>query len=159
MPHPNGPRSTPHGQQPQTTTPVQQNAARSRIEVPNVRNEPLRSYDIERARDALARVNALGNGVNDDVRAVAKKLPMMIRTCGLAQAIAFYEAKRGTHRTISDDCGQWLCHLGILPAANGVGLCAQLVGNGSTPQLLRRCTSEVMAYLYWYIRFLDARRG
>jgi len=120
--------------------------------------KPKESYDIRRARHALQQVERLGK-IDNEVVGIAKKLPMMIRTCGLAQAIAFYEAKKGTHLKISSSCGDWLKTAGILPAVAPNNLCEYLVGVNSSPQLLRRCTSEVIAYLFWFIRFLDARKS
>lgn len=124
----------------------------------DVQQKPKESYDIRRARHALQQVERLGTIDNETV-GIAKKLPMMIRTCGLAQAIAFYDSKKETHLKISNSCGDWLRTAGVLPAQANQRLCAQLVGDQSSPQQLRRCTSEVMAYLFWFIRFLDARKS
>lgn len=119
----------------------------------------LQSYDIERAQHALQQVDKLGSKPDKELVATAKKLPMMIRTCGLAQALAFYDAKHGNHEKISLACADWLRTRKILTNHPQSSLSAQLVNDHSSPERLRRCTSEVMAYLYWYIRFLDARKG
>lgn len=135
------------------------------------------SLDIKRARHAWEQANSIG-AVNSELLGAAKKLPMMIRTCGLAQSLAFFEAKE-SNKEVRKACEKWLSAVGVLPRpaarpapqqanrqasrqaapqAATLSLCGTLISPESTPDHLRRCTSETMAYLNWLIRFLEAKK-
>lgn len=127
------------------------------------------SLDIQRARHAWKQANDIG-AVTTDFLGAAKKLPMMIRTCGLAQSLAFFEAKE-SNKEIRKACEKWLREVGVLPRPAArqaprqaapqeatLSLCETLISPESTPDHLRRCTSETMAYLNWLIRFLEAKK-
>lgn len=88
-------------------------------------------------------------GERDKYKAMAEKLPILIRTAGLAQALAFVNAsKESGHKSL-------LKHL------------AEVVGDGTIPNLLERSrtdellkymrlTQETLAALLWYKRFAQA---
>lgn len=143
------------------------------------------SLDIQRARHAWEQATSINN-VTSDFLGAAKKLPMMIRTCGLAQSLAFFEAKE-SNKEVRLACEKWLRKVDVLPRpaarqaaqqavrpvlqqANrqplrqaapqtaALSLCETLISSESTPDHLRRCTSETMAYLNWLIRFLEAKK-
>jgi CRISPR-associated protein Cmr5 len=94
-----------------------------------------------------------GNEYSNSYGSMAHKLPVLIRSAGLAQALGFVEARgKGAHKDLLD-------HLAIVvlneDAAKGVELSKQ---SRETKQLSEymRLTHEVMAALVWYKRFAQS---
>ena len=77
---------------------------------------------------------------------MAHKLPVLIRTAGLAQAFAFVCARGETeHRLLLDHLAQ------VVGAGNGLNLLAHSRTDELTTYI--RLTQEVLAALLWYKRF------
>jgi len=81
--------------------------------------------------------------------AIAHKLPVLIRTAGLAQALAFVAAsKEGAHQLL----------LNHLSKVVGAETSATLLERSRTDELAQymRLTQEVLTALLWYKRFAQA---
>lgn len=84
----------------------------------------------------------------------AKKLPMRIRTAGLGQSLAFLKAKKYAPE-LEKHLNDWVLqkHKGI--KGNKSDLLDSIVKGDAA--FLRRATDEVLSYLQWLNRFVDAR--
>jgi CRISPR/Cas system CMR-associated protein Cmr5 small subunit len=110
--------------------------------------------DQERAKDAFEQSRKI-DGKDADF---AKKLPVLIQTCGLAQALAFAQAKDKA-RKLREALENWIAKT-IPPepqqsqlAANNKIL-ARIIA--AEPDFLFRATDEALAYLFWIGRFTEA---
>ena len=85
----------------------------------------------------------------EDFRTMVKKLPVLIRTCGLGHAVAFLVAKNKA-AALSGALDTW-----IATAIPGQGkLLDRIVKEDS--DFLQRATDESLAYLVWLVRFTEA---
>jgi CRISPR-associated protein Cmr5 len=87
---------------------------------------------------------------------MAHKLPVLIRTAGLAQALAFVAAsgqKKPAHQQLLEDLAQAIAHL-----AGGQQTAAQLLEKSRTAQLgsYMRLTRDALSALLWYKRFAQS---
>ena len=90
-------------------------------------------------------------GYRDKYKSMAEKLPVLIRTAGLAQALAFVEAKN------EPAWHDLLDHLAItLGYADGSALSAESRSPGSTLGAYTRLTSQTLDALLWYKRFAQS---
>ena len=130
-----------------------------------------RTLDQRRARHAWEAVGQLmkENTVDKDAYArEAKKLPARILAAGLGQALAFLSAKTKAKeegqegnkakakekalRQLAEDLSGWIRERGLIEKDK------QLLESviQSDAVFLRRATDEVLAYLEWLNRFLEA---
>lgn len=88
---------------------------------------------------------------------VVKKLPMQILNNGLAQSLAFLQAKGKTHhKKLYGHLRDWLVPHGYIPwhNTNSQDLLARLLQNDST--VYRHVTQEALAFTKWLGNFADA---
>ncbi len=118
-----------------------------------------RTIDQQRAEAAWRAVERLkvGSDEADNYAREAKKMPVRIITAGLGQALAFIQAKHAKKNgleNLSRDISDWAKkRLGTeMPDDN---LLQAIIKADS--QFLRRATNEVLAYLGWLNRFLEAK--
>ena len=80
-----------------------------------------------------------------DYQGMAQKLPILIHTAGLAQAVAFVESRGGAGHQLLND----------LADVVGTGTRATLLRRSRTDDLHKymRLTQEVLTALLWYKRF------
>jgi len=112
----------------------------------------MQTKDQTYAAKIFMQVSAVAEGDRKKYGAMAHKLPILIRTAGLAQALAYVEARSETPTKLLLD------HL------------AEVVGAGSRQQLLvhsrtaslseyMRLTRDALAALLWYKRFAQSVLG
>ena len=89
---------------------------------------------------------------DEEFEAMVKKLPVLIQTCGLGQAVAFLEAKRKAPK-LAEALNDWLSQ--AIPGGGGKLLDRIVHGDGD---FLRRATGESLAYLFWLGRFAEANK-
>lgn len=112
--------------------------------------------DQKRAKTALKHVLKLKEDYKDDkdfykdYGRMAHKLPILIRTAGLAQALAFVEARgKDGHKKLLDDLSSNVKHGNILGINDNL-----VVKSHSTEKLSEymQLTNEVLACCLWYKR-------
>ncbi|HLH60323.1 MAG TPA: type III-B CRISPR module-associated protein Cmr5 [Ktedonobacteraceae bacterium] len=112
----------------------------------------MKTRDQEYASDAVQKVLDVKKNLNDVVErnrygSMAHQLPILIRTAGLAQALAFLETRESKgHRQLLEDL------------AATVGLPGTLPREARTLPLneYMHLTRQVMAALLWYKRFAQS---
>jgi CRISPR-associated protein Cmr5 len=106
-----------------------------------------------RASHALNRVNAV-KADKEEYKQYTKKLPMMIKTSGLAYVLAFCKAKSGPYDQIRKDIDDWVKHKDCpFQQVNGLEEKALL----SLPQdQYMALTMEIISYLSWLRRYAEA---
>jgi CRISPR-associated protein Cmr5 len=111
----------------------------------------MKTRDQEYASDTVQKVSAVKKNLNADDRnrygAMAHQLPILIRTAGLAQALAFLETRDSHgHKQLLKDL------------AATVGLPTTLVQRAREAPLeeYMHLTRQVMAALLWYKRFAQS---
>lgn len=107
--------------------------------------------DQERAKHAWAKVQLAQD--KSDFAKRAKKLPVLIRTCGLGQAVAFVNADAKRGETVLKAVESWV-DKAIPQAGRNQSLLDRIVHGDS--MFLRRATDESLAYLFWLVRFAEA---
>ena len=106
--------------------------------------------DLKKEADAKGKE---GKAYADSYGSMAHKLPMLIRSAGLAQALAFVEARgKSEHHVL-------LTHLAKIVLmkddATGAGLAERSRETGQLIEYMR-LTHEVLAALVWYKRFAQS---
>ena len=108
--------------------------------------------DQERARHALEHSKNMGKDAD-----FAKKLPVLIQTCGLAQAMAFAEAKEKAP-ALRDALENWIAKaIPPKPQPNQPAANKKILDRiiAPEPDFLFRATDEALAYLFWIGRFVE----
>jgi CRISPR-associated protein Cmr5 len=119
------------------------------------------SLDQRRAERAYENVTAIDEQPNDKLKsrysALARKVPAMIQTNGLGQALAFLRAKAGRNK----ESEHWLIY-GHISAwvmkqlnQDEAGSLLEWVVQNDSPTY-RRATNEAMAFLNWLKRWAEA---
>ena len=119
----------------------------------------MKTISQERAASAFAQVaaahQALRGDFEQDYADKAKKVPMRIRTAGLAQTLAYLQAKKESAEVCAS-LAAW-CHARKLSSGpRPEDLLKQAISSDAST--LRLLTSECLAYLEWLVRFADARK-
>ena len=89
----------------------------------------------------------------DKYKSMAEKLPVLIRTAGLAQALAFVEAKAVKEQAWGDLLDHLACTVGH---TNRSSLSAASRSPRSTLGAYTRLTSQTLEALLWYKRFAQS---
>jgi CRISPR/Cas system CMR-associated protein Cmr5 small subunit len=104
---------------------------------------------MDQRRAAHAYEAAQRGAGTEEFRTMVKKVPVLVRTCGLGHAVAFLEAKRKAP-TLSAALDDW-----IATAIPGQGkLLERIVKEDG--DFLQRATDESLAYLFWLVRFTES---
>jgi CRISPR-associated protein Cmr5 len=113
----------------------------------------IRGIEQGRAKFAYDRVNEIVQNPNGDLKkkykSGAKKLPVLIKTNGLGQALAFIK-NRDNFPNLYDQIATWLRSKGLIGTGEMVDL-AIVMESGE----YRRVTTETLALLNWIRRFVD----
>lgn len=120
---------------------------------------------VEQGRAAKALEYVTKAPKTDEFKSYAKKVPMMIKSHGLAPALAFIKSKnRQAYNTIYADIIKWLkddikkvapdIHTKVTNNTD-TGFIDYLI-NLEDPAVYRAITNEVLAFLNWYRRFAEA---
>lgn len=116
---------------------------------------------IEQGRAAFAFKKAQ-EGMNNLNREIypsyTKKVPMLIKTNGLAQTLAFMKAKKHEYMTIYNQIEEWLNleQNDYLLKAQGKELLDKVISSNSSTY--RQITIEVLAFLSWLSRFAEGMK-
>jgi|Wag4MinimDraft_6_1082665.scaffolds.fasta_scaffold32058_2 CRISPR-associated protein Cmr5 len=125
-----------------------------------------RTREQVRGQKAFEHAEALkGSADKDDYGRYAHKLPILIRTAGLAQAIAFTEAKaKGGALKLLDHLAEQAHASGLLEGGKSANRSVLSAASKSANlAAYRMLTHEIQACLVWYKRFavsvLDVAAG
>lgn len=112
---------------------------------------------LENGRAAFAYNCAFkGSEINKpkEYKSYVKKLPVLIKTNGLGQTLAFYESKTNeTYQLIYKQLGEWLNKNGNMELKEGVDLVKEIILLDSSNY--RSITIEVLSFTKWLSRFAD----
>ena len=116
--------------------------------------DSIRSVEQGRAKFAYDQVKRVAVDANQEdlkkkYKSGAKKLPVLIKTNGLAQALAYIQ-NRDNYPRLYDQIASWLRTKGLI---EGGDLVDQVVDMESNEY--RRITTETLALLNWVRRFVD----
>jgi len=112
------------------------------------------------AATAAARVTARAAG--DGYRAFAREFPTLVHTCGLAQAVAFAQAKgakSADHRNYLDDLAAVLVAAGYAVATSGSELEKYLRAAGTAVPEYVRVSRDAIDAAVWLKRYAEAARA
>lgn len=103
--------------------------------------------------DVQARLREYGRNqaAIDQYGGMAHKLPVLIRTAGLAQALAFVARSKEPHKHLLEDVER------AIDRTDGATL-ADASRNAELPEYMR-LTQEVLAALLWYKRYAESVMG
>lgn len=116
---------------------------------------------LEQGRAAFAYECAqIGSGIDKpkEYKSYVKKLPILVKTNGLGQTLAFYKSKakdkkNNTYALIYKQIGEWLKQNGNIDLKEGDDL-VQIIIQLETP-IYRAITIELIAFAKWLSRFAD----
>lgn len=83
----------------------------------------------------------------------AKKLPVLIKTNGLGQALAFIKKRDPGNEKLYDLIGKWLACKKLVELGGNIDLVDVVISKPSNEY--RRITTETLALLNWVRRFVD----
>ena len=114
---------------------------------------------IEQGRAAFAYdcVKEIAQNTDEDLKkkykSGAKKLPVLIKTNGLGQALAFINKRDTGNEKLYDLIGKWLDDKQLVELGENVDLVNIIISKPSSEY--RRITTETLALLNWVRRFVD----
>lgn len=114
---------------------------------------------IEQGRAAFAYdcVKEIAQSTDEDLKkkykSSAKKLPVLIKTNGLGQALAFINKRDNGNIKLYDLIGKWLDDKQLVELGENVDLVDIIISKPSNEY--RRITTETLALLNWVRRFVD----
>ena len=116
----------------------------------------IRGIEQGRAKFAYDSVNDVAQNSNEDMKkkykSCAKKLPVLIKTNGLGQALAFINKRDDGNDKLYDTIGEWLINKQLIEANQDL---VNIVINKPSNEY-RRLTTETLALLNWVRRFVDS---
>lgn len=117
-----------------------------------------RGIEQGRAKFAYDSVNEVAEDSNEDLKkkykSGAKKLPVLIKTNGLGQTLAFINKRDDGNTKLYDMIGEWLNHKQLIELNGNVDLVNVVIDKTSNEY--RRITTETLALLNWVRRFVDS---
>lgn len=117
----------------------------------------IRSIEQGRAKFAYDSVYKIAQNSDEDLKkkykSGAKKLPVLIKTNGLGQALAFINNRDSGHKELYAMIGQWLHCKHLLVLDENTDLVNVVISKTSSEY--RRLTTETLALLNWVRRFVD----
>ena len=121
----------------------------------------IRAIEQGRAKFAYDHVKQVVEDTNEDMRkkykSGAKKLPVLIKTNGLGQTLAFIDNRDDGNRKLYDMISEWLSHKQLIALNQGGNLVDVVIGKPSNEY--RQITTETLALLNWVRRFVDSLMG
>ncbi|MYC75353.1 type III-B CRISPR module-associated protein Cmr5 [Candidatus Poribacteria bacterium] len=116
----------------------------------------IRGIEQGRAKFAYDSVNEVAQNSNEDMKkkykSGAKKLPVLIKTNGLGQTLAFINKRDDGNTKLYDMIGKWLIHKQLIEANQDL---VDIVIDKPSNEY-RRITTETLALLNWVRRFVDS---
>lgn len=110
-----------------------------------------------RAKFAYDSVNEIDQDANADLKkkykSGAKKLPLLIKTNGLGQTLAFINNRDSGNEKLYGMIGEWLNHKQLVTLDGGINLVDAVINKPSNEY--RQITTETLALLNWVRRFVD----
>ena len=117
----------------------------------------IRGIEQGRAVFAYDCVNEISQNSNGDLKkkykSGAKKLPVLIKTNGLGQALAFINNRDAGNEKLYDTIGEWLTCKQLIELSQNIDLVEVVISKPSDEY--RRITTETLALLNWVRRFVD----
>jgi CRISPR-associated protein Cmr5 len=117
----------------------------------------IRGIEQGRAKFAYDHVNEVAQNSNGDLKkkykSGAKKLPVLIKTNGLGQALAFINKRDTGNEKLYDTIGEWLACKQLIELDQNIDLVDVVISKPSNEY--RRITTETLALLNWIRRFVD----
>ncbi len=103
------------------------------------------------AFEAVSSVN--GDRLKKEYKSAAKKLPVLIKTNGLGQSLAFIKKRNNGHDRLYEQIGNWLQAVDTKQLVSTGELVEQVIELKSP--VYRQVTVETLALLNWIRRFVD----
>ena len=124
----------------------------------------LKTIEQGRATFAFKAVQGVSDSLKKEYKSTAKKLPVLIKTNGLGQTLAFLKSKGGkidktgkitinAHDKLYQHIGSWLQTEDVKRLVEEGELVEQVINLKS--QAYRQVTVETLALLNWMRRFVD----
>ena len=111
--------------------------------------------DLDPAQDGLdSREAKKIKDLQKKYKSGAKKLPVLIKTNGLGQALAFINGRDPGNAELYNMIGVWLSRKQLVGLAGNADLVDVVIGKPSNEY--RRITTETLALLNWVRRFVDS---
>lgn len=118
----------------------------------------IRSIEQGRAKFAYDSVNEVAQDSDMDLKkkykSGAKKLPVLIKTNGLGQALAFINNRDDGNIKLYSMIGEWLNNKQLIELSGSTDLVNVIIDQPSNAY--RQMTAETLALLNWVRRFVDA---
>lgn len=118
--------------------------------------DSIRGIEQGRAKFAYDSVNEVAQNSNEDLKkkykSGAKKLPVLIKTNGLGQTLAFINNRDAGNDKLYDTIGEWLINKQLIEANQDI---VNTVINKPSNEY-RQITTETLALLNWVRRFVDS---
>lgn len=113
----------------------------------------MQTLDQKRAKHAWDHVNVHGGKLESNK---VKRIPTRILNSGLAPTIAYMKAKQTDEPfVVIQAIEEWVNQHIPLKRGESSDLFERILAGNS--EFLRRVTDEAMAYLQWYVRFVEAK--
>ena len=117
----------------------------------------IRTIEQGRAKFAYDCVNEVIQNFDGDMKkkykSGAKKLPVLIKTNGLGQTLAFINRRDSGNEKLYAMIGNWLNHKQLVELGENGDLVDAVIDKPSNEY--RRITTETLALLNWVRRFVD----
>ncbi len=117
----------------------------------------IRGIEQGRAKFAYDCVNEVAQNSGEDLKkkykSGAKKLPVLIKTNGLGQTLAFINKRDSGNEKLYDMIGQWLSCKQLIELDDNADLVEVVISKPSNEY--QRMTTETLALLNWVRRFVD----
>ncbi len=117
----------------------------------------IRGIEQGRAAFAYDRVKEIAQNSNEKLKkkykSAAKKLPPLIKTNGLGQALAFINKRDDGNTELYNMIGEWLAYKQLIKLDENSELVEVVIRKSSNKY--RRITIETLALLNWVRRFVD----
>lgn len=130
---------------------------KSKIEETQMNEHSIRTLEQGRAKFAYDCVNEIVQNSDEDLKkkykSGAKKLPVLIKTNGLGQTLAFINQRDDGNIKLYGMIGEWLHCKKLVELNRNVDLVNAVINKPSNEY--RRITTETLALLNWVRRFVD----
>ena len=117
----------------------------------------IRGIEQGRAKFAYDCANEIAQSSDEDLKkkykSGAKKLPVLIKTNGLGQTLAFINKRDDGNTKLYDMIGEWLACKQLIELDEDSELVDVVISKSSNEY--RRITTETLALLNWVRRFVD----
>ena len=122
-----------------------------------MRENSIRGIEQGRAAFAYDCVKKIAQNTDEDLKkkykSGAKKLPVLIKTNGLGQTLAFINKRDDGNTKLYDMISEWLSHKQLIELSEKSELVDAIISKPSNEY--RRITTETLTLLNWVRRFVD----